>query len=635
MEFLNRISEAFDDGNDKVAFITATGTGKSYVSGAYIQQEIQLKGKRVLIISPRRSLNDEWENLLKDMDKIDYITYQKFYRYTSDDMNAIVNDYSLIIFDEIHHLGAKIWGKAALKLFDKAKESTHRVKFLGLSADPTRYDLDIDIADEMFDSKVIGYTIGEAIEAGILPKFEYRVVTYKLQENIEKLKKELKGRKRLRAEDPVHLLIDKLDKESVTYSVEKIVKSGLPKIKHNKLIVFVDHINKIGEEIHNFESMFPGSSIYQVHSKQSISANQIQIREFDDSDSELSFLFSVGMLNEGIHLANITGIIMLRRTESPTLYMQQLGRVMSSNKKVNPVVFDFVSNYSLIGRFELPTPEMEDPLTKRKAYNKSNFDVFQTIIDSKTMSIIELCQKIENLRNNNWDKEEDNILIENKNIPSNIIQRDLLQYKSLDSIRKRRRLLGVVYEQRWLEEDDIIIKYNRDIGISYRNIQEQYFPDKTLATVINRGIQIGAKCRNKKLTEEHKNIIEKYKNLSPKKIHDLYLPDIPESSIAKYKTKIHRIMHQWTKEDSKILMDNADMPIKQLQELYFPNRSIGAIRSHKSEISAIAQLRWTKEEIDIIAQHPDLSPKEIRDLYLPNRSVGSIRKHRRDINKVG
>ena len=54
------------------------------------------------------------------------------------------------------------------------------------------------------------------------------------------------------------------------------------------------------------------------------------------------------MLNEGMHIEGIDGVIMLRPTSSPILYMQQLGRALTTGDKKNPLVFDIVNNIKCI-----------------------------------------------------------------------------------------------------------------------------------------------------------------------------------------------------------------------------------------------------------------------------------------------
>ena len=56
--------------------------------------------------------------------------------------------------------------------------------------------------------------------------------------------------------------------------------------------------------------------------------------------------YTVDMLNEGLHVEDISGVIMLRPTDSRIIYLQQLGRALSSDtSREKTIVFDLVNNY--------------------------------------------------------------------------------------------------------------------------------------------------------------------------------------------------------------------------------------------------------------------------------------------------
>ena len=57
-------------------------------------------------------------------------------------------------------------------------------------------------------------------------------------------------------------------------------------------------------------------------------------------------LFCIDALNEGIHVDDVAGVILLRPTVSPIIYKQQIGRALSANSTKNPVIFDIVNNIS-------------------------------------------------------------------------------------------------------------------------------------------------------------------------------------------------------------------------------------------------------------------------------------------------
>ena len=61
---------------------------------------------------------------------------------------------------------------------------------------------------------------------------------------------------------------------------------------------------------------------------------------------ELNVIFSVDMFNEGLDIASLDMVMMLRPTESPTIFMQQLGRGLRLSKNKHYLnVLDFIGNY--------------------------------------------------------------------------------------------------------------------------------------------------------------------------------------------------------------------------------------------------------------------------------------------------
>ncbi|OQB03486.1 MAG: hypothetical protein BWY21_02172 [Parcubacteria group bacterium ADurb.Bin216] len=61
----------------------------------------------------------------------------------------------------------------------------------------------------------------------------------------------------------------------------------------------------------------------------------------------LDYIFSVEILNEGVDIVEVNQVIMLRRTESPIVFVQQLGRgLRKAEGKEYVVILDFIGNYT-------------------------------------------------------------------------------------------------------------------------------------------------------------------------------------------------------------------------------------------------------------------------------------------------
>ncbi len=68
-------------------------------------------------------------------------------------------------------------------------------------------------------------------------------------------------------------------------------------------------------------------------------------------NGEIKVIFSVDMFNEGIDITSVDMVMFLRPTESPTVFLQQLGRGLRKSKgKEYLNVLDFIGNYEKAGR---------------------------------------------------------------------------------------------------------------------------------------------------------------------------------------------------------------------------------------------------------------------------------------------
>ncbi len=84
----------------------------------------------------------------------------------------------------------------------------------------------------------------------------------------------------------------------------------------------------------------------------------------DEGDDALDYIFSVEILNEGVDIVEVNQVIMLRPTQSPIVFIQQLGRGLRKAKgKDYVVVLDFIGNYE--NNFMIPVA-----LSGDRSYNR-------------------------------------------------------------------------------------------------------------------------------------------------------------------------------------------------------------------------------------------------------------------------
>ena len=313
--------------HDKVALLQATGTGKSYIVGKYIE-ETKLN---TLILVPTLALQKQWRKVTDS----EIITYSSMVLHIAD-----LKKYELIIADEFHHLGSEVWGETF-----KNELLNCGAKIIGCSATEIRYlDNSRNMADELFEGNVVnGLDLATAIETGILPAFTYVSVAYgntwaDYTRKLSQLKRNTKH----------EILKEKLDFTTHNLiSVEKAIKRHMVSGNH-KIIVFMNNVKTVESECMKIADIFGADNVFKATYRMSNKNIEKTISDFEESDAGISILFAINILNEGLHIDDVDCVVFMRNTQSPQIYFQQLGRCLNVGKNVKPIVFDLVCNSSSI-----------------------------------------------------------------------------------------------------------------------------------------------------------------------------------------------------------------------------------------------------------------------------------------------
>lgn len=333
---------------NKVTIPNATGTGKSYIAAQFIYDFI---GKKALVLSPNKeSLNAIERIAIWSKNYTKYVTYSKLSK-----QNLIENtDYSnldLIILDEIHRTGAREWGKSVRQLLSLNKKA----KVIGLSATPKRYlDNNRNMITEMTDGiHTNPLTLFDCIVRGILPNPKYITALYNIDIEIEKALNILKDKDSEYTTKRNNLYKIKQEFSNSNFIVSTIQKYAPKNSNGLKFIVFCEnkkHLNEIYPDVIKWLSQSYGLK-YRIKPSIVVSGqtgNKKELECFEnDSSKNIKVLFCIDKLNEGVHLKNggIDGIFLLRKTTSPNIYLQQIGRVFDCSKAISePIIFDFVNN---------------------------------------------------------------------------------------------------------------------------------------------------------------------------------------------------------------------------------------------------------------------------------------------------
>lgn len=112
-------------------------------------------------------------------------------------------------------------------------------------------------------------------------------------------------------------------------------------------------------------------------------------------NQEIKVIFSVDMFNEGVDIAALDMVMFLRPTESPIIFLQQLGRGLRVSKgKEYLNVLDFIGNYEKAGRAPLLLSG-EKNFEGKAAYEYSNMEYPDDCIVDFDMRLIDLFRELD------------------------------------------------------------------------------------------------------------------------------------------------------------------------------------------------------------------------------------------------
>jgi superfamily II DNA/RNA helicase len=257
------------------------------------------------------------------------------------------------VLDEFHRCGAEIWGGGVQRILTAHADSY----VIGTTATPIRYlDDSRDMSDELFDGVVAAnISLAEAIIKRILPAPTYVAALYTLTEEIDELreklfKSNLSKEKKEKIAGDINQAIVSWEK---TYGVSKILAKHLRK-NSNKVIVFCkdqNHLDKMEVEVQKWfqkAAIYRWRKVYRVISADPESKRNLEDFKKSRSKNTIHLLFAIDMLNEGLHLPDVGAVILLRPTESPIIFYQQIGRCIQVGADHAPIIFDLVNNFRSI-----------------------------------------------------------------------------------------------------------------------------------------------------------------------------------------------------------------------------------------------------------------------------------------------
>ena len=372
----------------KAAIVHPTGTGKSYIAFKLIEDNPE---KVVIWLSPSEYIFKTQLESLKRNDpdfplaNVHFYTYAKLMCCTQAQLDDIAAQKpAYIILDEFHRAGAECWGESTVTLLKLCPDA----KLLGLTATNVRYlDNNRDMAEELFDSRVASdMTLGEAIVRGILPAPNY-VNLARYQTRVDNLRSAGIQDVNQKYLDALRRALEQADGLDKVFAHHITNKSG-------KYIVFCANKEHMDEMISHVPEWFAKVNaevaVYEAYSDDPGTDKAFADFKADESD-RLKLLFCIDMLNEGVHVEGISGVILFRPTISPIIYKQQIGRALTAGENSTPLILDVVNNFEGLCSIAGLQGEMQEAAYRLNANGEGNkivterFEVIEQVHDCRVL----------------------------------------------------------------------------------------------------------------------------------------------------------------------------------------------------------------------------------------------------------
>ena len=353
--FISNLRKLRNENESKSLLISATGTGKTYASAFALQDQ---NPKKALFLVHREQIAKQalqsYRNVFgdtktfgllsgnsKDTD-VDCLfatmqTMSKKEVYSS----FAPDTFDTIIIDEAHRIGAKS--------YQEIMDYFNPKFWLGMSASPERMD-DFDVYAAFDHNIAYEIRLQQALEENLLCPFHYFGITDFLTNGNET---DFTDFNYLTSNQRVDYIIEQTNYYG--YSGERV--KGLMFCSSKKeAAALSERLNLRG-----YRTIALSGEDSQEKREDAID------RLVSDTRSDyLQYILTVDIFNEGVDIPEINQVVLLRPTQSPIVFVQQLGRGLRKSKdKEYVVILDFIGNYK--NNFMIPIA-----LSGDRSYNKDN-----------------------------------------------------------------------------------------------------------------------------------------------------------------------------------------------------------------------------------------------------------------------
>ena len=368
--FIENLRKIYEAGEERALLISATGTGKTYAS-AFAMRELGFQ--KVLFLVHRNQIAKQaiksYRKVFGGQVSMGMVTgkhqeYDKDYVFATIQTlskDEILQRYSktrfdAIVIDEAHHSAANSY-KKVLDYFQPKL-------WLGMTATPDKRDDNLEGRNiyEIFNHQ-IAYEIRlqDAMEEDLLCPFHYFGITDLdlIADEGKSSEEKIENFRYLTSDERVANVMKQA--KYFGYSGERV-----------KGLIFCSRIDEAKELSVKFNKNGWRTVVLSGNDSEEARAAAIERLAGEDSENALDYIISVDIFSEGVDVPEINQVIMLRPTQSPIVFIQQLGRgLRKAEDKEFVVVLDFIGNYR--NNFMIPIA-----LSGDRSYNKDNIRRYVT-----------------------------------------------------------------------------------------------------------------------------------------------------------------------------------------------------------------------------------------------------------------
>ena len=336
-DFIKNLRNLIKQGENRAILVSATGTGKTYASAFAVKD---FKPKRFLFLVHREQIAKQsiaaYKNIFKDHENFGLLSgnskegdrnylFATIQTMSKDDVYKEYDKdhFDYIIIDEVHKAGALSYQK----IFNYFEPKF----WFGMTASPERTD-GFNIYD-LFDNNIAHeIRLQEALEEDLLCPFHYFGIT-DVEFDSGEIDDDFNDFNLLASDKRVDYLLEK--SEFYGYSGDRI-----------KALVFCSRKREAQLLAEEFTKRGHPSLVLTGDDSQEKRLEAIDRLTNDDNPDKLEYIFTVDIFNEGVDIPEINQVLLVRPTESPIIFIQQLGRGLRKyENKEFVVILDFIGNY--------------------------------------------------------------------------------------------------------------------------------------------------------------------------------------------------------------------------------------------------------------------------------------------------